>query len=140
MFKSSVLPDTLLLAFLFMTVVQCLNSTQTLPTVDALPNNTCSSFGYNKTDRERSVAQGNYHLMIFCFFLVQERLALHAPEIHSKRDIKCVCVCVFGGKRVVLLYGNKIRRLNRGERDKNLDLKKPHSPLSIITDRVDCIR
>lgn len=70
-------------------------------------------------DRERSAAEGNYHLMIFCFFFFQEPLALHAPEVY--REEMCVHECVFVGVsvgvgRVVDLLCRNKRRINQGHK------------------------
>lgn len=84
---------TVFLAFLFMTEVQGLNSTQTLPKLMLCLIILVLSWLKQDRDRESSAAEGNYHLMIFCFFLFQQPLALHAPEVY--REEMCVRVCVW---------------------------------------------
>lgn len=46
------------------------------------------------TQSTKSAAEGYYHLMILCFFLFQEPLALHAPRIYKdKAACDCIRVC-----------------------------------------------
>lgn len=96
-----------------MTEVQGLNSTQTLPKLMLCRIILVLSWLKQDRDRERSAAEGNYHLMIFCFFLFQQPLALHAPEVY--REEMCVRVCVAVGRVVDLLCRNK-RRINQGHK------------------------
>lgn len=75
-------------------------------------------------DRERSVAEGNYHLMIFCFFLFQEPLALHAPEVNREVMCACVrtCVCAYvrarvhSGGWVICYVKTKDKRITQGHK------------------------
>lgn len=54
-----------------------------------------------------SVFQSNYHLMIFCFFVFQEPLVLHAPKILRKEVRVCACTRMCMCILALMLAGRK---------------------------------